>query len=119
MSLSVLSDRLLLYLNTVDFQLVRIQDIGFFQYNHDLRVWEVVVAHQSNPIRLKRNVTNETLLSLDERFVQVNQKYIVNITCLQKVKDNFCSFYPPFDAISYVKVGRFFRKKLIERFRAL
>ena len=82
-------------------------------------MWEVVVAHQSNPIRLKRNVTNETLLSIDERFVQVNQKYIVNITYLQKVKDNFCSFYPPFDAIGYVKVGRFFRKKLIERFRAL
>ncbi len=110
---------LLFYLNTVDFQLVRIENIGLFQYNHDQRVWEVVVANQPNPIRLKRNVINETLLSLDERFVQVNQKYIVNITCLMKVKDNFCVFYPPFDNIKYVKVGRFFRKKLIGRFVSL
>ncbi|MBP3842573.1 MAG: response regulator [Prevotella sp.] len=114
-----INDSLLFYLNTVDFQLIKIQDIGVFQYNHDQRVWEAVVANQQNPIRLKRNVTNETLLSLDGQFIQVNQKYIVNISCLMKVKDNYCHFYPPFDHISYVKVGRFFRKRLIERFRTL
>ncbi len=112
-------DSFLFYLNTIDFQLVRIQDIGLFQYNHEQRVWEVVVAQLSNPIRLKRNVINETLLALDERFVQVNQKYIINIARLLKVKDNFCMFAPPFDNIDYVKVGRFYRKKLIERFRTL
>lgn len=114
-----MDDSLLFYLNTVDFQLVKIQDIGVCQYNHNLRVWEVVVAGQSNPIRLKRNVTNETLLALDQRLVQVNQKYIINITCLMKVKDNICHFYPPFDHIDYVKVGRFFRRKFIERFKTL
>ncbi len=112
-------DSFLFYLNTIDFQLVKIQDIALFQYNHDQRVWEVIVAQQTNPIRLKRNVINETLLALDDRFVQVNQKYIINIGCLMRVKDNFCIFRPPFDHIDYVKVGRFFRKKLIERFRTL
>ncbi len=109
----------LFYLNTIDFQLVKIQDIALFQYNHDQRVWEVIVAQQPNPIRLKRNVINETLISLDDHFVQVNQKYIINIGCLLRVKDNFCIFSPPFNNIDYVKVGRFFRKKLIERFRTL
>ncbi len=112
-------DSFLFYLNTIDFQLVEIRDIALFQYNHDQRVWEVIVAQQPNPIRLKRNVINETLLALDDRFVQVNQKYIINIECLVRVKDNFCIFRPPFDQINYVKVGRFFRKKLIERFRTL
>ncbi len=112
-------DSILFYLNTIDFQLVKIRDIGLFQYNHDQRVWEVIVAQASNPIRLKRNVINETLLALDEHFVQVNQKYIVNIYRLARVKDNFCIFDPPFENINYVKVGRFFRKKLIERFRTL
>ncbi len=109
----------LFYINTIDFLLVRIEDICLFQYNHDQRVWEVIVSHQTAPIRLKRNVINETLLALDSRFVQVNQKYIINISCLLKVKDQFCVFYPPFDTIDYVKVGRFFRKKLIEMFRTI
>ncbi len=109
----------LFYLNTIDFQLVRIEDIALFQYNHDNRVWEVVVANLPNPIRLKRSVINDTILGLDDHFVQVNQKFIVNVSCLVKVKDNFCIFRPPFESIKYVKVGRFFRKKLIECFRTL
>lgn len=111
--------KFLFYLNTVDFQLVNIRDIGFCQYNHDLRVWEVVVADMTKPIRLKRSVTNEQLLALDPQLVQVSQRYIVNISCLLKVKDNICHFYPPFDQVDYVKVGRFYRRKLIERFKTL
>lgn len=109
----------LFYLNTVDFQLVKIQDIGVFQYNHSQRVWEAVVANQTHPIKLKRNVTNEMLVALDPQLVQVHQTYIINITCLMKVKDNICYLYPPFDKVDYVRVGRSFRKKLIERFRVL
>lgn len=111
--------KFLFYLNTVDFQLVNMSDIGFCQYNHEQRVWEVVVADMPKPIRLKRNVTNEQLLALDPQFVQVSQRFIVNIACLLKVKDNICYFYPPFDQIDYVKVGRLYRRKLIERFKTL
>lgn len=38
---------------------------------------------------------------------------------LIEVVDNVCHFYPPFDNIDYVKVGRFFRKEFIERFCSL
>lgn len=38
---------------------------------------------------------------------------------LIEVVDNVCHFYPPFDSISYVKVGRLYRKKLVERFYCL
>lgn len=109
--------KMLLYLNTEDFRLVDMNDIGVFQYNHGLRSWEVIVANQKQPVKLKRSVTNQALLALDDNFVQVNQKYIINISCLMKVKDNICHFFPPFDEIDYVKVGRFFRRKLIERFK--
>lgn len=112
-------DKLLFYTNTSDFRLVHVQDIGVFQYNHTLRVWEVVVACRKEPIRLKRNANNESLLSIDPRFIQVSQKYIININYLLEVKDNMCKLFPPFDKIDYVKVGRLFKKKLIERFNAL
>lgn len=104
------------YTNTEDFQLVNVSTIGLFRYNGELRSWEVVIANQKQSVKLKRDVTNKDLLALDERFVQVNQKYIVNINCLMKVKDNHCVFNPPFEDVDYVKVGRLYRKRLIDRF---
>ena len=49
----------------------------------------------------------------------MSQRYVININYLLEVNDNKCQFYPPFDKIDYVKVGRLFRKKLIERFCSL
>ena len=112
-------NKLLFYTNSIDFRLVHTRDIGLFQYNHENRVWEVIVAGHPTPIKLRRNVNNETLLTIDDRFVQVSQKYVININYLIEVNDNVCRFYPPFDKIDYVKVGRLFRRKLTERFCSL
>ena len=107
---------LLCYTNTEDFQLVNVSNIGLFRYNGDVRSWEVVIANQKLPVKLKREVTNKDLLALDSRFIQVSQKFIVNINCLLKVRDNICVFNPPFESIDYVKVGRLYRKRLVDRF---
>lgn len=112
-------NKLLLYTNAVDFRLVLIEDICAFQYNHDLRVWEVVATGCSQPIRLKRCANKDILMALDENFVQVNQKYIINIKYLMEVKDNQCFFFPPFDDIDYIKIGRMYRRKLIKRFNTI
>lgn len=110
--------KLLFYTNSVDFRLVHIRDICMFSYDHDARVWTVVAAGCNKPLRLKRNVTKDLLLSVDNRFIQVSQRHIINMNYLLEVRDNVCCFYPPFDNIDYVKVGRFFRRKLINSFNS-
>lgn len=106
----------LVYTNAVDFRLIDIRDIGVFTYNHELRVWEMTIAGKEDPIRLKRNVNSDMLLELNDALVRVSQKHIINLGYLIEVADNTCHFYPPFDKLSDVKVGRLFRKKLIDRF---
>ena len=106
----------IVYTNAVDFRLVDINDIGLFAYNSDLRVWEVTLAGEKHPIRLKRNINSDMLLALNDTLVRVSQKHIINIIYLMEVADNTCHFYPPFEMLQEVKVGRFFRKKLIDRF---
>lgn len=106
----------LVYTNAVDFRLIDIRDIGVFTYNHELRVWEMTIAVKDDPIRLKRNVNSDMLLELNDALVRVSQKHIINLGYLIEVADNTCHFYPPFDKLSDVKVGRLFRKKLIDRF---
>ena len=111
--------KLLFYTNMVDFRVVHIKDIGLFQYNHEQRIWEVVIAGMQQPLRLKRNTNNDNLLALDSRFVQVSQRFIININYLMEVSDNICRLFPPFDKIDYIKTGRLYRKRLIERFNSL
>ena len=115
----VADDKFLLYTNAADFRLVNLRDIGVFRYNSGQRVWEAVLAGVEQPVRLKRTVNSETLLMASPDFVQVHQKFIINMTYLIEVTGNLCHFFPPFDDIDYVKVGRLYRRKLIERFSSL
>ena len=111
--------KLLFYTNAVDFRLVQIRDICVFRYDHDARVWTVVAAGCDRPLRLKRSVNKDAILAIDDSFVQVSQKCIINVNYLLEVRDNVCSFYPPFDGITDVKVARFFRRKLVSRYNSL
>ena len=111
--------KLLIYTNAVDFRLVQIRDICVFRYDHDARVWTVVAAGCDRPLRLKRSVNKDAILAIDDSFVQVSQKCIINVNYLLEVRDNVCSFYPPFDGITDVKVARFFRRKLVSRYNSL
>lgn len=108
--------KFIVYTNSVDFRLVDIREIGVFTYNHDMRVWEVTISGQKHAIRLKRNVNSDVILALNDQLVRVSQKHIINLSYLMEVTNNPCRFYPPFDKIDNVKVGRFFRKKLIDQF---
>ena len=113
------SSKILIYTNMCDFRLLDKRNICLFQYNHELRSWEVVVDGTNSPIRLKRNLKSDLLMNLGEQFVQVNQKIIINVDFLSEVVDNICHFYPPFDHLDYVRISRIYRRKFIERFLAL
>ena len=91
--------KFIVYTNSVDFRLV-----------------EMTLSNQKAPIRLKRNVGSDALLSLNNQLVRVSQKHIINLGYLMEVTNNTCRFYPPFDKVEDVKVGRLFRKKLIDQF---
>mgnify|MGYP002853233180 FL=1 len=108
--------RLLFNTSTAEYRVVNVSDIGLFQYNSIQRVWEVVAAGLQEPLRLKRSANNVSLLAIDPRFVQVSQRYIININCLMEVSDGTCRLFPPFDGIEYVKVGRTFKKHLMDCF---
>jgi DNA-binding LytR/AlgR family response regulator len=111
--------KILLYTNAIDFRLVHLEDVCVFAYNRSRRIWEVVVLNEEKGIPLKRCVTSKMILELSPHFIQVHQSYIINFNYLTDVTDNTCHFYPPFDTISYVRVGRLYRHKLVERFCSL
>lgn len=111
--------RFVLFTNSVDFTVISKGDIGIFQYDAGSRCWEAVVSGQERPIRLRRNVHRENLFKLGDQYVQVHQKYIINVDFLIDVIDGHCHFFPPFDKIDYVTVGRVYREKLLDKFMSL
>lgn len=110
------NNKFLLYTNNVDFTLVDKGDIGLFCYDQDTRCWDAYVAGFKKPIKLRRSIKSDNLTKLDPLFIQVNQKFIINMNYLVEVTNNKCRFFPPFDKIEDVTVGRIYRKKLREKF---
>lgn len=114
------SDMILLYTNSVDFRVVNKADIGLFSYNGKARCWEAVLGNKRTPVAMKHNIKAKNIVDIaPDIFVQVNQKYIININYLIEVSDGKCHFFPPFDGIDYVTVGSLYRRKLIDRFFSL
>lgn len=112
-------DKYVLFTNSVDFTVIGQTDVGLFQYNPDTRSWEAVVAGIGYPVKLRRNIKGDRLKEFGPQFVRVHQRYIINVDYLLNVVDTRCHFFPPFDKVDYVVVGRIYREKLLNRFQSL
>lgn len=76
-----------------DLRILRSIDIGFFRYNSDRKLWEVVLNNQL-PLLLKKNTTADHIKGYDSCFVQIHQSYIININYLMMIKENRCVMFP-------------------------
>lgn len=111
--------RYILFTNSVDFTIIGKEDIGMFQYEPSNRSWSAVVAGISHPVKLRSKITAKTIMQLGDRYVQVHQRFIINIDYLQSVVDGICHFMKPFEKIDYVTVGRVYREKILAKFASL
>lgn len=103
---------------TNDLHILRSIDIGFFRYNSDRKLWEVVLNNQL-PLLLKKNTTADHIKGYDPCFVQIHQSCIININYLMMIKENRCVMFPPFENITELQVSKKFRKELQDRFYLL
>lgn len=106
-------------INTVTgFKLLRLEEIGFFEYLKDKRQWQVVLFNQTR-LSLKRNTKAEDIISYSQAFVQISQSAIVNIDYLAMIDGKCCQLYPPFHDKNDLVISRSYLKELQERFFVL
>jgi hypothetical protein len=60
------------------FQLLRRNQIVFFEYLTNKKQWTVLLSNQTQ-LTLKRNTVAETILNYSSNFIQINQKQIINL----------------------------------------
>lgn len=112
-------NRFVLFTNSVDFTIIGRNDIGIFQYDSISRTWAAVVSSFDHPVKLRSKINGKAIMQLGKQYVQVHQKFIINLDYLINVENGKCHFFPPFDKVDYVTVGRVYKEKLLERFMSL
>lgn len=100
---------------TNDLRILRATDIGFFRYNSERKLWEVMLNNQSS-LMLKKNTTAEQIKGYDTCFVQIHQSYIINVNYLMMIKENHCVMFPPFENVTELQVSKKYKKELQDKF---
>lgn len=91
-------------------------DIGFFRYNSDRKLWEVMLNNSPEPLMLKKNTTARQITEFSPSFVQIHQSYIINVNYLIMIKEGCCIMYPPFDNVTELVVSKKFGRALQDSF---
>lgn len=100
------------------FKLLRLDEIGYFEYIKDKRQWKVVLCNQTQ-LNLKRNTRAEDIVSYSPAFIQISQSAVINVNYLAMIGGNCCQLYPPFHDRNDLIISRSFLKGLQDRFFVL
>lgn len=97
------------------FRFLRLEEIGYFEYLKDKRLWQVELFNQTK-LCLKKNTTAGDIIGYSDAFVQISQSAIININYLAMIKSKQCLLYPPFSDKEDLIISRGFLKELQVRF---
>lgn len=93
------------------FRFLRLEEIGYFEYLKDKRLWQVELFNQTK-LCLKKNTTAGDIIGYSDAFVQISQSAIININYLAMIKSKQCLLYPPFSDKEDLIISRGFLKEL-------
>lgn len=95
--------------------IVNPDDVAYFRYMSDRKIWECVFCNLKRII-LKRQTTAETILGYGTDFVRTHKQYIVNIRYVGIINANDLQLLPPLDDVSDIKISKSYRRDLLDRF---
>lgn len=103
--------------STSEMRVLRTSDIGYFKYNSQRKLWEVMLNDRT-VISLKRSSTASDILAYSDKFIQTHQSYIVNIDYVLLLSNHGVNLFPPFENED-IPVGRTYFKALQKHFLCL
>jgi len=96
------------------YQLLRLNQIVYFEYLTDKKTWIVLLTDQTQ-LSLKRNTVAETILSYSPDFIRINQQHIINLNYLVRIEDKSCQLSAHIDTKNRLTISRSYLKGLQER----
>ncbi len=100
---------------TNEHMVLRFDDVAFFRFDNEKRIWEVVTS-AGKSYQLRHRTTSETILTFSNLFVQIHKGYIVNVHQIDKVIENQCLLRPPLNHIKELRISKNFRHDFMTTF---
>ncbi|WP_286833718.1 LytR/AlgR family response regulator transcription factor [Proteiniphilum sp. UBA5280] len=100
------------------YQMVRVNQVGYFSYSNGRRQWEAALANGKR-VLLGRTVKSDHILSFSSLFVQISRNHIINIDHVCSIKGKACFLLPPFDNEKGLIISRNYLTNVHEKFRLL
>ncbi|WP_320052515.1 response regulator transcription factor [uncultured Acetobacteroides sp.] len=97
------------------FQILHLEQIGFFTYVNERKQWAVHLSDQSQQF-LRRHTNSKDILNHSSSFVAISQNQIINISYLAMIQGKQCKLYPPFDWANDLTISRAYFSALQEKF---
>lgn len=94
---------------------LHVEDVVFFRYENDRKIWKVMCADLKCYI-LRHRTTSDIILNYSPFFVQTHKSYIVNVNYIKVIQDNLCILREPFENLKEVKLSRGYKHTLMESF---
>ena len=86
-------------------------DVAYFSYNGDRRIWEVITL--SNEVfPLRHRTTAETILNYSPLLVQIHKRCIVNTNKIVKICNDLCIMEKPCKVTEELRISKLYRKDI-------
>ncbi|MEA5127233.1 MAG: response regulator transcription factor [Proteiniphilum sp.] len=109
------SSQIFLVPDATGYQLLHINQIGYFTYINSQRQWNATLT-DGKQVSLRRNTKAGDILEASSSFVRINQRQIINLNYLCTIRGKACHLTPPFDGEENLCVSRNYMNTLQEKF---
>ncbi len=110
---------IILVVNTMnEHRTLQLEDIAFFRYNQDRKLWEVICKDGTCYI-LRHRTTSDVILNYSKDFIQIHKRYIVNINQIKMIQDSTCILSEPLEENRELKISKNYRHGLMTAFYSL
>jgi two-component system LytT family response regulator len=100
------------------FQLLRLNQIVYFEYLTDKKLWTVFLSNQMQ-LTLRRNTNAEAILNYSSNFIQLNHHQIINMDYLVKIEQCTCQLSTFIGNEIKLIISRNYLKEMIVRMKAI
>jgi DNA-binding LytR/AlgR family response regulator len=100
------------------FQLLRLNQLIYFEYLTDKKQWTVFLTDQTR-LALKRTTVAEDILGYSQNFIRINQQHIINLEYLVGIKGRSCQLSLLSGHEDQLIISRSYLKALQERIEVI
>ena len=97
---------------------LRIDDIAYFRYNQERKIWETICMDGCIYL-LRHRTTAEVILNYSPDFVQIHKRFIVNINQIKMIQESVCILMEPMETVSELRISKNYRSQFMSAFYTL